>query len=210
MQFVPLSPVPATPSTAEWMSTYLPALVGRTQVALHAVDELRSRHHSQQPIDSLAWATRALWVVNRSHRAETLLGECLHRGGIRAAELGTFSHPRHGIGYAWVRLALAEDASSAAEAHCDLAILAAQRGENHRAMQHVEQALDLDPEHLETIRWHRLLTDHGACLARWLKRRVPVSAEAACRLLDLWPDTSNGYLSPARFRAVRKRTRSSC
>ncbi len=210
MQSVPISPVPAAASTPEWLRTYLPALVGREQASLEAIEALRSRPPTHQSTEGLVWAVRALWVINETHRAEAVLNECLQRGGLLAAEVGTFGHPRHGAGYAWVRVALAEDRHRSSEAHCDLAVLAIRQGETRRARTHIDQALEAHPTHIESQRWLSLLHKHTPCLVRWIHREPPVSAEAACRLLDLWPDHSNGYLSPCRFRAVRKRTQSSC
>ncbi|MEE2750776.1 MAG: hypothetical protein VX519_05055 [Myxococcota bacterium] len=210
MQSVPLSPVPAAASTPEWLRTYLPALVGRTQASLQAIDSIRTLPPGHQTTESLVWAVRSLWVMNHVHRGEALLSDCLQRGGLLTAEIATFGHPRHGAGYAWVRVALGENPERISEAYCDLAVLAIRQGEVGRAQTHIEQALTAHPTHIESLRWWDLLEQNAACVMHWIYREPPVSAEAACRLIDLWPDHSNGYLSPCRFRAVRKRAHHSC
>jgi hypothetical protein len=204
MQPVPSSPIPSPASSPEWMVAYLPALVGRCDAALRQVVQLECHPPSPTLLPSLAWATRALWVLDRPARAARMLEVGLCLGGKISAELGTFGRPMEGPGYAYMRLALAKNSTEVSEVRCDLAVLALQRSEIPRARRHIRDALQANPSHLESQRWDRLLSQHTESVARWRHREAPVSSVAACMLLDLWPDASNGFLSPCRFRRIRR------
>jgi hypothetical protein len=204
MQPVPSSPISSPPSSSEWTVAYLPALVGRCDAALRQVASLESRSPSSSSLPSLAWATRALWVLDRPARAARMLEVSLRLGGKTSAELGTLARPMEGPGYAYMRLALAQNSTEVSEVRCDLAVLALRRSEILRARRHIRDALQASPKHLESQRWDRLLTQHTESVTRWRHREAPVSSVAACMLLDLWPDASNGFLSPCRFRRIRR------
>ena len=204
MQPLPSSPISSLPSSSEWTVSYLPALVGRRDAALRQVARLEGLSLSSSSLPSLAWATRALWVLDQPERAARMLEVGLRLGGKTSAELGTFSRPTEGPGYAYIRLALAQNSTEVSEVRCDLAVLALRRSEIPRARRHIRDALQACPNHLESQRWDRLLTQHPDSVARWRQREVPVSSLAACMLLDLWPDASNGFLSPCRFRRIRR------
>ncbi len=204
MQPVPSSPIPRPPSSPEWTVAYLPALAGRDDAALWQVARLEFRPPSNALLPSLVWATRALWVLDRPARAARMLEVGLRLGGKATAELGTFGRPMEGPGYAYMRLALAESSTDVSEVRCDLAVLALRRFEVARARRHIRDALQASPDHLESRRWDCLLTHHTESVIRWRRREAPVSSVAACMLLDLWPDASNGFLSPCRFRRIRR------
>ncbi len=185
------------PPLDPWWDLYLPATLGERDRVRMVIDTLG-------PVDAelQAVAARALEVLGYTVEARRLAVQSMRDGGDEALALATFLMPE-GLQIAELRIQRLKLPGLQADAACDAAALELLRGQPEAALERVEQAMILCPDHREAARWCRFLTQEEAVR---VLRRYRRDVERVARLpggrdvVELVPSRAKGWVSPERLR----------
>lgn len=185
------------PPLDPWWDLYLPATLGERDRVRAIIDSLGAVE-----ADVLAVAARALEVLGYTVEARRLAARAMRDKGEEALALATFLMPE-GLQIAEMRMRRLKSPGLQADAACDAAALELLRGQPDAALERIDQAMGLCPDHREAARWSRFLTREEA--ARLL-RRYRRDVERVARLpggrdvVELVPVRATGWVSGERLR----------
>ncbi len=185
------------PPQDPWWDIYLPATLGERDRVRAMIDSL-----GEVEADVQAVAARALEVLGYTVEARRLAARAMRDRGEEALALATFLMPE-GLQIAELRMQCLKSPGLQADAACDAAALELIRGQPEAALERIDQAMLLCPDHREAARWSRFLTREEA--ARLL-RRYRRDVERVARLpggrdvVELVPTRATGWVSGERLR----------
>ncbi len=171
-----------------WWDLYVPATCGDAARVRATAPAVVREALEEERGDVHAVAARAFLVLGDLRRAHRHAMAAQTLGGEEAAALATFLSD-DGERWARVRQRVARSRGARADACCDAAALAWQRGNAAAAIAAVSRALEICSSHGEAGRWARVLAD--------VARGQTMSALDRLALLPL---RENGFVCPERFR----------
>ncbi|HND29716.1 MAG TPA: hypothetical protein PLA94_06940, partial [Myxococcota bacterium] len=191
------SPPVLDPPLDPWWDLYLPATLGERDHVRVIIDSLGAVDSDLQAV-----AARALEVLGYTVEARRLAARAMRDRGDEALALATFLMPE-GLQIAEARMQRLKLPGLQADAACDAAALELLRGQPDAALDRIDQAMTLCPDHRESARWSRFLTQEEAVrvLRRYRRDVERVARLSAGRdVVELVPSRATGWGSAERLR----------